>query len=160
MYILLVFQNELHRENLETYNCTCWIQRMSVDCYDGYGNQGCNGGLMDSAFQYIEDKGGLETESEYPYTAEGGDCTFDKSKVVATCIGFTDVTSGSETDLQSSVATVGPVSVAIDASQQSFHLYESGVYDECSSVNYYLIVKFYIFYKYFLFSTILGVLAF
>jgi cathepsin L len=108
---------------------------MSVDCYDGYGNQGCNGGLMDSAFQYIEDKGGLETESEYPYTAEGGDCTFDKSKVVATCIGFTDVTSGSETDLQSSVATVGPVSVAIDASQQSFHLYESGVYDECSSVD-------------------------
>ena len=110
---------------------------MSVDCYDGYGNQGCNGGLMDSAFQYIEDKGGLETESEYSYTAEGGDCTFDKSKVVATCTGFTDVTSGSETDLQSAVATVGPVSVAIDASHQSFHLYESGAYDEpeCSSVD-------------------------
>ena len=86
-----------------------------VDCSDRYGNEGCNGGLMDNAFQYIEDKGGLETESDYPYTAEKDDCTFE---VVATCTGYTDVSKGSETDLQSAVATVGPVSVAIDASRR------------------------------------------
>ena len=89
---------------------------------------------MDNAFLYIVAKGGLETESDYPYTAEKDDCTFDQSKVVATCTGYTDVSKGSETDLQSAVATVGPVSVAIDASHQSFHLYESGAYEASQNV--------------------------
>ena len=45
---------------------------------------------------------------------------------MAICTGYTDVKSGSETDLQSAVATVGPVSVAIDASSPSFKHYTTG----------------------------------
>ncbi|XP_006823147.1 digestive cysteine proteinase 2-like, partial [Saccoglossus kowalevskii] len=64
-----------------------------------------------------------------------GDCRFKASAVAATCTGYTDVESGSESALQQAVATVGPVSVAIDASHQSFQFYSSGVYiePECSS---------------------------
>ena len=35
-----------------------------------FGNGGCQGGLMDDAFRYLESVKGLETEQEYSYKAE------------------------------------------------------------------------------------------
>lgn len=49
-----------------------------VDC-DNTENQGCNGGLMEYAFEFIKQKGGITTERNYPYTATEGSC--DASKV-------------------------------------------------------------------------------
>ncbi|CAF0920977.1 unnamed protein product [Didymodactylos carnosus] len=106
-----------------------------VDCSSKFGNMGCDGGLMDQAFQYIKANKGIDTEKTYPYEARDGKCRFNPQNVGANDTGYTDIKSGSETDLQAAIATVGPISVAIDASQSSFQFYSSGVYNEpeCSS---------------------------
>lgn len=45
-------------------------------------------------------------------------------------IGAIDIPMGDEEALLEALATVGPISVAIDASHSSFQLYNHGVYDE------------------------------
>ena len=58
------------------------------------GNQGCQGGLMDNAFEWIE-KNGIATEADYPYTSGAGmtgSCDASKqAKPAVTITGFTDV---------------------------------------------------------------------
>jgi C1A family cysteine protease len=108
-------------------------EQQLVDCafLGGYGNLGCSGGLMDSAFQYAIDVG-LETEANYPYTAVRGACTYSAAKKAVQLTKFTDVTPDSIKDLQAAVQH-GPVSVAIEADQLGFQLYSSGVMTTASS---------------------------
>jgi cathepsin L len=120
---------------LKKGNLVSLSEQNLVDCSVAQGNQGCNGGLMDQAFQYIITNMGIDTEKSYPYTATGpNQCMFNARNVAATLSSFVDVSSGDEGALQQAVVLT-PVSVAIDASQQSFQLYSGGVYNEpaCSS---------------------------
>ncbi|KAF8012364.1 hypothetical protein BT93_I0497 [Corymbia citriodora subsp. variegata] len=104
-----------------------------VDCDRDY-DAGCNGGLMDYAFQFIIDNGGIDTEEDYPYTAVDGTCDASgvNSKVVS-IDGYEDVAAFDERALKKAVAHQ-PVSVAIEAGGRDFQLYESGVFTgECGT---------------------------
>jgi len=64
------------------------------------------------------------TFNKYPLCIlQNGKCKFNPSNVGATEKSCSDIKTGSEDDLQSAVATVGPISVGIDASHPSFQLY-------------------------------------
>nr|P25784.1 RecName: Full=Digestive cysteine proteinase 3; Flags: Precursor [Homarus americanus] len=104
-------------------------EQQLVDCSTDYGNDGCGGGWMTSAFDYIKDNGGIDTESSYPYEAEDRSCRFDANSIGAICTGSVEV-QHTEEALQEAVSGVGPISVAIDASHFSFQFYSSGVYYE------------------------------
>jgi len=103
-----------------------------IDCSKSYGNQGCNGGLMDDAFQYVIHNGGIEGENSYPYNGnDSGACQYSSGLSLATISSYVDIRQGDEGDLQSAIQAKGPVSIAVDASNWQF--YSSGVFNDCSS---------------------------
>ena len=89
---------------------------------------------MDMAFMYVENWGGLETEVAYEYHARDEMCHFHPSKVAATIHDYVDIPYNDEEALKSALATVGPVSIAIQAGLNDFMFYKDGVYmnEECS----------------------------
>jgi cathepsin L len=106
---------------------TSLSEQQLVDCSGSYGNAGCNGGLMDSAFKYIQ-ANGLCQESAYAYTAKNGVCkaTSCTASTDSKLTGYKDVTH-TENALGAAV-DMTPVSVAIEADQSGFQLYKSGVF--------------------------------
>jgi cathepsin L len=110
-------------------------EQQLVDCSTSEGNQGCNGGLMDYAFQYVVDNKGLTSEAAYPYTATGpNDCSAKGLPLVVTVRGFTDVPTNSQLALMTAVVQQ-PVAVAIEADEDAFQFYSSGVLTKSCGTN-------------------------
>ncbi|KAL9229172.1 hypothetical protein vseg_004668 [Gypsophila vaccaria] len=104
-----------------------------IDCDRSY-NQGCDGGVMDYAYQFVVSNHGIDTEDDYPYQATQKTC--DKNKLkrnVVTIDGYADVTPNDENELLAAVAAQ-PVSVGICGSERAFQLYSKGIFSgPCSS---------------------------
>eukprot|EP00958_Prasinococcus_capsulatus_P014547 scaffold1535_cov382-Prasinococcus_capsulatus_cf.AAC.9 len=95
---------------------------------------GCGGGNMDTAFEYVIENGGIDSEKDYPYVGADGTCDKTKeAKHVGFITGYEDVPAMDEEALMKAVANQ-PVSVAIEADQSGFQLYAGGVFDgECGT---------------------------
>lgn len=104
-----------------------------VDC--DHANHGCHGGLMGIAFDYIKRNQGINTEESYPYVGEQGACKYKQEADNIAVTGHVFIPTEDEEKLKSAIATVGPISIAIDASHLQFQFYRSGVYYEpfCST---------------------------
>jgi len=99
-------------------------EQQIVDCASAAG-YGCQGGWPYLAVQYAA-QNGLELESDYPYTAKDGTCSFDASKAHKVNSNYQFVTPKSTDQLKSALVNF-PVSVLIEADQDTFQFYKSGV---------------------------------
>jgi len=106
-----------------------------VDCSRSFNNSGCGGGWMDNAFNYVMANNGIDTEDSYPYEAKDLPCRFKKEDIGAVVTRFVDIKQGDESDLEAALATVGPVSIAVDAG--GFQFYVKGVLNDpdCSTTD-------------------------
>ncbi|KAL5576552.1 hypothetical protein UlMin_018251 [Ulmus minor] len=120
---------------LKTGKLVSLSEQQLVDCDTKGEDQGCQGGLMENAFQFIQHNGGLTTEANYPYRGEDGTCNSQKaSSMAATVTGYEKVPENDEKALLQAVAKQ-PVSVAIDAGGYGFQFYSSGVFDGSCGTN-------------------------
>ncbi|KAK8995953.1 hypothetical protein V6N11_076206 [Hibiscus sabdariffa] len=98
-----------------------------VDCDKGV-DQGCEGGEMEDAFEFIIRNHGIASEATYPYKGDDGTCNkSEEASHAATITGYEVVPANDEQALQKAVANQ-PVSVSIDAGDSAFQFYSSGIF--------------------------------
>lgn len=113
---------------LKTGKLVSMSEQLLVGCSKEGGNAGCNGGLMDNAFQYVE-KNGMESESDYPYPwLFHTGCKYNKAKVIPgfSLKGYSDVPKNDSDQLKAAVDKQ-PISIAMDA--ESLQMYSSGIFN-------------------------------
>jgi len=120
---------------LKTGTLVSFSEQNLVDCdrlIHGGTDHACNGGMMEDAFTWALKNGGLCSEDDYPYqsgaSGKPGTCNTSCKLVVGSAPkSYTDVVVNSDAALMSALSNQ-PVSVAIQADQKEFQLYQSGVY--------------------------------
>ena len=119
----------------DSRDITGFSEQQIVDCDHLNQDQGCNGGDMPSAMQYIQQNKGVTAEELYPYLADDNKCRTNLANVsIGTLGGVYLIPVSNETALRQAT-TMQPISVAIDASCDDFQYYQDGVFDISCGTN-------------------------
>ena len=94
-----------------------------VDCSKKQGNNGCNGGLMNYAYDYVK-ANKISNEADYAYTARDGKCR--KVARTATLSAYKYLPTVDVAGLLTSIKAQ-PVAIAMEVIHDFFH-YKSGIY--------------------------------
>lgn len=109
---------------LSTGQITPLSEQMLLDCAQGTGNLGCNGGNMEVTYSWIlNNGGGVNTLASYPWSGVQSSCRYSPSANGAVMKSYRRASS--EAGLLT-LAANGPVAVGINASPRSFAYYSSG----------------------------------
>lgn len=115
---------------IATGNLVSLSEQNIMDCSWSYGNNGCNGGMFDRAFQYIQQNKGIDTEASYPYMGKDSHtCKYNPKNKGADVSNFYYVKQEDEDALKQVISFKGPVAIAINAGMRDFQFYSGGVYD-------------------------------
>ncbi|KAK9879512.1 hypothetical protein WA026_006582 [Henosepilachna vigintioctopunctata] len=112
---------------LKTGELVSLSEQNLVDCSKNNYNVGCNGGFTTSAFEYVKIHG-INSEEDYPYENSEGKCRADDQKTITKIVDYVHIPVGNEKALVEAITTIGPVSVAVDASDD-FGFYANGIFD-------------------------------
>ena len=119
---------------LKTGNLISFSEQQLIDCSSTQGNQACNGGLVDFAFDYIEQGSHVCNESAYSYSGKSESCTASTCDQIGYIASFKDVPVQDIDQLKSAIAQT-PTAVSVDASTPAFRGYKSGVITEKCGTN-------------------------
>ena len=98
-----------------------------VDC--DKTDSGCEGGLMENAFQFAIKNGGICSEDDYPYTSKDGTCITSCTPVTNSVpLYYSSFKSGATEEQLLIAVAQQPIAIAIEADQLTFQLYKSGVF--------------------------------
>jgi len=119
---------------IATKNLVGLSEQNLIDCSQAEYNDGCNGGRVDWAMEYVINNKGLDTESSYPFTGDNETCEYQSSNSAVSITGWNQTAQGDENALMEAVYNYGPVGVAISV-DDAFANYQSGVYVDPSCPN-------------------------
>ncbi|KAL1346016.1 hypothetical protein HN51_019669 [Arachis hypogaea] len=104
-------------------------EQQVVSCDIHGRDEGCNGGYMEGAFQYIWKNGGINSDANYPYNATDATCNATAEAFeVAQIKGYEMVPANNESEVVKALAHQ-PLAVAIQASSLHFQFYSGGIFD-------------------------------